>query len=145
MKIDTSPEELRALAAKWLNGAPAISTGGAMCDTLRAVADEKQAQKPVDWVDEQRGETDADRAHRTATELAMHLAKKHWPELTQWRPQPDLLGVITQIDNMTCGMVRMPLPEGPKTRSQRQPLTRRGKTKNKKGPSGPFLMSACTA
>jgi hypothetical protein len=52
------------------------------------------------------GETPTEHAHRWATELAVNLHKKFYPEVTQWNPLPDLLGVITQIDNMTCGLVR---------------------------------------
>jgi len=54
------------------------------------------------------GETPTEHAHRWATELAVNMAKKFFPEVTQWKPLPDLLGVITQIDNMTCGLVRAP-------------------------------------
>lgn len=52
------------------------------------------------------GETPTEHAHRWATELAASMAKKHFPEVPQWQPLPDLLGVITQIDNMTTGLVR---------------------------------------
>jgi len=40
-----------------------------------------------------------------ATRLAQALHAKHFPEVTQWRPLPDVLGLLTQIDNMTCGLV----------------------------------------
>lgn len=59
-------------------------------------------------------------AHRWVTELVCNLAKKHWPEVTRWKPLPSLLGVITQLDNMTAGMVRArgsawrPMSEAPK-------------------------------
>lgn len=38
--------------------------------------------------------------------LAVNLHREHYPEVTQWKPLPDLLGLLTQIDNMTCGLVR---------------------------------------
>ena len=41
-----------------------------------------------------------------ATRLAIALHAKHYPEVTQWKPMPDLMGVLTQIDNMTSGLVR---------------------------------------
>ena len=41
-----------------------------------------------------------------ATRLAINLHAKHYPEVTQWKPLPDLLGVLTQIDNMTCGLTK---------------------------------------
>lgn len=35
-----------------------------------------------------------------ARRLATALAERHWPENTEWKPLPDTLGVLTQIDNM---------------------------------------------
>jgi hypothetical protein len=49
---------------------------------------------------------DADDALVYATSLARSLQSKHCPEVTQWRPLPDLLGVLTQIDNMVAGLTR---------------------------------------
>lgn len=57
------------------------------------------------------GETPTEHAHRWATELAASMARKFYPEVTQWEPLPDLLGVITQIDNMVTGLVRAPTAE----------------------------------
>lgn len=54
------------------------------------------------------GETPTEHAHRWATELAVSMGRKFYPEVAQWKPLPDLLGVITQIDNMTAGLVRAP-------------------------------------
>ena len=54
------------------------------------------------------GETPYEHAHRWATELAVSMARKFYPEVTQWKPLPDLVGVITQIDNMSTGLVRAP-------------------------------------
>lgn len=50
-------------------------------------------------------------AHMTpleyATDLARHIWAKHFAETApDWEPLPDLMGVLTQIDNMTAGMVR---------------------------------------
>jgi hypothetical protein len=39
-----------------------------------------------------------------ATRLAEAIRAKHYAEVTQWRALPDLLGVLTQIDNMTSGL-----------------------------------------
>jgi predicted house-cleaning noncanonical NTP pyrophosphatase (MazG superfamily) len=36
-----------------------------------------------------------------ATRLAKLLRVKHFPENNEWQPLPDLMGVLTQIDNMT--------------------------------------------
>lgn len=41
-----------------------------------------------------------------ATRLAQHMADNHYPEVPQWKPLPDLYGVLTQIDNMLTGLTR---------------------------------------
>lgn len=42
-----------------------------------------------------------------ATSLARAIWEKHFKETApDWKPLPDLIGVLTQIDNMTAGMVR---------------------------------------
>jgi hypothetical protein len=41
-----------------------------------------------------------------AVRLATALRDKHYPEATRWKPAPDTLGVLTQIDNMTTGLAR---------------------------------------
>jgi len=40
-----------------------------------------------------------------ATKIAIAM-KKQYPQNTEWRPLPDLIGVLTQIDNMAAGMER---------------------------------------
>jgi hypothetical protein len=48
-----------------------------------------------------------DRATRYAEQLATSLVQKHFPDVPQWRPlSGDLYGLLTQIDNTTCGMER---------------------------------------
>lgn len=39
-----------------------------------------------------------------AKRLAVSLREQHWPENTGWEPLPDLMGVLTQIDNMSTLM-----------------------------------------
>jgi hypothetical protein len=51
----------------------------------------------------------------TTQTLAKHMAREFYPEVTQWRCLNDLVGVISQIDNMTTGLMRKP--------AQRKPLT----------------------
>lgn len=42
-----------------------------------------------------------------ATRLAESLWEKHWKaDAPDWKPLPDLFGVLTQISNMTAGMTR---------------------------------------
>jgi hypothetical protein len=45
-----------------------------------------------------------------AESLASSLARKHYPEAANLEPRPDLMGVLSQIDNMTTGLVRAPAP-----------------------------------
>ncbi len=47
------------------------------------------------------------RAAGYAERLAVALRAKHYPDVPQWQPlSGDLLGLLTQIDNMTAGMKR---------------------------------------
>lgn len=41
-----------------------------------------------------------------AKTLAIAIHAKHFPEVTQWKPLDDTLGLLTQIDNMICGLVK---------------------------------------
>lgn len=43
--------------------------------------------------------------------LAKTLAREFYPEVTQWECLNDLAGVISQIDNMTTGLMRKPKRE----------------------------------
>lgn len=43
-----------------------------------------------------------------ARALAENLAARWYPDVPQWRPLPDLCGVLDQIDNMTTGATRTP-------------------------------------
>lgn len=48
-----------------------------------------------------------EREQRTAsyaTALAFSLHAQHFSEVTQWKPLPDTLGLLTQIDNMVVGL-----------------------------------------
>ena len=41
-----------------------------------------------------------------ARSLAAAIVSKHYPENTNWKPLPDLIGILTQIDNATTGLTR---------------------------------------
>ena len=49
-------------------------------------------------------------SYQYALRLADALRKKHYPDNTDWRPLGDLLGLLTQIDNMVAGL-RTPTDE----------------------------------
>ena len=44
--------------------------------------------------------------HGYALTLAKAIHAKHWAAATDWRPLPTTLGLLTQIDNMTAGLVQ---------------------------------------
>jgi len=45
--------------------------------------------------------------HRYAVRLLIALMEKHYPDRwPEWAPLPDLMGILTQIDNLTTGLVR---------------------------------------
>jgi len=51
-----------------------------------------------------------ERAAGYAQRLATSLWEQHWKaDAPDWKPLPDLLGVLTQIDNMTAGLERKAL------------------------------------
>lgn len=51
----------------------------------------------------------SDVALRTATELARCIWRDNYKDIAPvWEPLPDLMGVLSQIDNMVCGMRRSP-------------------------------------
>ena len=55
----------------------------------------------------ERAEARLAEAERYAEGLAVALAARHYPEVNVWRPlSGDLIGLLTQIDNMTTGLSR---------------------------------------
>ena len=47
-------------------------------------------------------------AYGYASRLAVALWEKHYKDIApQWKPLDDLMGVLTQIDNMTSGLTRL--------------------------------------
>lgn len=72
-----------------------------------------------------------DTAYKEARQLAVSLHAQHYSDVKQWKPLDDLRGVISQIDNMVCGLVVKPegwqlAPKEPtqesKDRTQHQPV-----------------------
>ena len=46
---------------------------------------------------------------KTTQNLALHMAKEFFPDVPQFEVMADLAGVISQIDNMVCGLPREPI------------------------------------
>ena len=51
--------------------------------------------------------TELREARGYAERLARSLQEKHYPDGPKWEPLPDLLGLLTQIDNMTSALTRI--------------------------------------
>lgn len=91
----THPERLREMAerfARWIGPKGEEAKYKDIAATLRAGADGLDQQQE---------------ALRYATELAKNLHTKHYSHVAEWEPLPDLVGVLTQIDNMTAGLIRL--------------------------------------
>lgn len=51
-------------------------------------------------------------AYGYASRLAVAIWEQHYKDVaTQWKPLDDLMGVLTQIDNMTAGLTRLAQPQ----------------------------------
>jgi hypothetical protein len=51
-------------------------------------------------------------AYGYASRLAVAIWEQHYKDVApQWKPLDDLMGVLTQIDNMTSGLTRLAQPE----------------------------------
>lgn len=53
-------------------------------------------------------------AYGYASRLAAAIWEKHYKDIApQWKPLDDVMGVLTQIDNMTAGLIRPAPPAAP--------------------------------
>lgn len=76
-------------------------------DTLQGIIATDRAL--VEFLDARLARTAAPSAqeHRYATQLATALWEKHYKtDAPQWKVLPDLYGALSQIDNMTCRLIR---------------------------------------
>lgn len=90
--VSASEEELRAFAL-------GVEVGDVM---KRVYFDERNSARDA-WRARQK---EVEQAHRWAHDLAVSMASRFYPEVTHWEPLPDLVGLLTQIDNMTTGLER---------------------------------------
>lgn len=68
-----------------------------------------EAQSSFTGSDAPRGSGAINEELRYAHQLATALWDKHYrDDAPHWQPLPDLIGVLTQIDNMTTGLARAP-------------------------------------
>jgi len=71
-------------------------------DVLRAAVDALARPSPQAASEAVKGPEEYQYARR----LAEALSERHYGGNKDWRPLPDLMGVLTQIDNMTCRLER---------------------------------------
>lgn len=70
----------------------------------------KANRRPRRYVDEFNTTQDAMDGWTAAVRLAQALHRLHYGPITTWRPLPTIAGVISQIDNLTAGLVRPFVP-----------------------------------
>lgn len=94
--------------AKWFRGerSVVVNVHDARFETLLdRLADALSAQQPGR---EQLEKIAKGIALREAQSLALHLAKRCYPEVPDFKVLDSIVGVLSQIDNMTTGLVRAP-------------------------------------
>ncbi|MGS0976168.1 hypothetical protein [Burkholderia glumae] len=93
------PEELRR---DWINRNEQFLREGKACEALARAWEGWQARA---------SQAAAPAELRYATQLAVSLHQRHYDvSAPNWKPLPNLMGVLTQIDNMTCGLTRAAAP-----------------------------------
>ena len=78
---------------------------------IRDVADDPRSRDAVLWafrriIGAEAIESDLKDAITLARELTICLAATHYPDVPQFKPLESLTGLLSQIDNMTSGLVR---------------------------------------
>lgn len=84
-----------------LNGEAGAAMQASLCDIVGQVRNERLHlyQGPL---------PDATLALEETRALVVHMAKTFYPEVTQFRPFDELRSLVSQIDNMVCGLQRKP-------------------------------------
>lgn len=77
-------------------------------------------ESPAPAADEDRNDT-PDKVLDYATRLAVYLHDSHYPEVLQWKPLGDIIGVLSQIDNMITDLQRT--SPAPAAETRPSPLT----------------------
>ena len=81
-------------------------------------------------------------AYGYASRLAVAIWEQHYKDVApQWKPLDDLMGVLTQIDNMTSGLTRLAQPEQEPV-AWRNAAIRVGEELSSVGPDGYYDMTA---
>ena len=69
-----------------------------LCDCGEKAADMLRQQH----AEIERLKSDAELVNSCAKNLAIAMHRKNFSNITQWEPLPDTMGLISQIDNMSC-------------------------------------------
>jgi len=76
-------------------------------DAMAVIVEEQQ--RMAKRIEELEAQPDA---YGYASRLAVAIWEQHYKDVApQWKPLDDLMGVLTQIDNMTSGLTRLAQPE----------------------------------
>jgi hypothetical protein len=104
-EIDSWPELIAALAAQ-----PPAAPVETLNDQAREHPRYDNPRDPFAAPD--RCSAEKEEALGYAQRLATALWEKHWKaDAPEWKPLPELIGVLTQIDNMTVGLGRVSGPQ----------------------------------
>ena len=69
--------------------------------------DKKELNKAITAIKEALAQPEQDNTYTYASSLATAIWQKHYiKDSPKWKPLDTIDGVLTQIDNMTCGLVR---------------------------------------
>ena len=78
----------------------ALDLDAASCSSFAKLEAAEALRKQHDEIE--RLKADADRVNSCAKNLAIAMHRKNFSNITQWEPLPDTMGLISQIDNMSC-------------------------------------------
>lgn len=60
----------------------------------------------ITWTRRGKQKTELEQATYELRKLAVFMAKEFYPEVPQWSPLDDAVGLVSQIDNMVTGLKR---------------------------------------
>ena len=105
---EAAQQALEALEEYQSKGAPFLACDGAVAALRAALAQQEEPE-----------------AYGYASRLAVAIWEKHYKDTApQWKPLDYLIGVLTQIDNMTSGLTRQAQQEEPQTLDEAMRLPR---------------------
>ena len=107
---DSDALTIHQFASRAREAADRIESDAKEIERLRADLENSRAEAvlaicSVVAGERERCQNESLKANEYAMRLAVSLHAKHYADVEQWKPLPDTLGLLTQIDNMVCGLV----------------------------------------